>query len=129
MKDNRDLARGWLEKARSDLYATERMLDGSGPYDSACFHSQQAIEKAMKAFLALHSQPIPRTHDLDEIQRACNLVQPIPELQSLDLSEATDYAVQLRYDIEFWPEKETAVQAQALAQQVVDIITIALLSF
>jgi hypothetical protein len=42
------------------------------------------------------------------------------------ISEATDYAVQLRYDIEFWPEKETAVQAQALAQQVVDIITIAL---
>jgi HEPN domain-containing protein len=80
----------------------------------------------MKALLALHGQPIPRTHGLDEIQRACNLVQPIPELRSLDLSEATDYAVQLRYDIEFWPEKETAVQAQALAQQVVDIITIAL---
>ena len=126
MKDNRDLAHGWLEKARSDLYATERLLDGNGPYDAACFHAQQAIEKAMKALLALSGQPIPRTHDLDELQRACNIVQPIPELQSLDLSEATDYAVQLRYDIEFWPEKETAVQAQALAQQVVVIITIAL---
>lgn len=126
MKDNRDLARGWLEKAGSDLYATERLLDGNGPYDAACFHAQQAIEKAMKALLALSGQPIPRTHDLDELQRTCNLVQPIPELQSLDLSEATDYAVQLRYDIEFWPEKETAVQAHALAQQVVNIITIAL---
>ena len=126
MKDNRDLAHGWLEKARSDLYATERLLDGNGPYDAACFHAQQAIEKALKALLALSGQPIPRTHDLDELQRTCNLVRPIPELQSLDLSEATDYAVQLRYDIEFWPEKETAVQAQALAQQVVAIITIAL---
>ena len=126
MKDNRDLAHGWLEKARSDLYATERLLDGNGLYDAACFHAQQAIEKAMKALLALSGQPIPRTHDLDELQRNCNFVQPIPELQSLDLSEATDYAVQLRYDIEFWPEKETAVQAQALAQQVVAIITISL---
>jgi len=126
MKDNRDLARGWLEKARSDLYAVERLLDGNGPYDAACFHAQQAIEKAMKALLAKIGQPIPRTHDLDELQRTCNIVQPIPELQSLDFSEATDYAVQLRYDIEFWPEKETAIQAQALAQQVVAIITIAL---
>jgi HEPN domain-containing protein len=126
MKDNRDLARGWLEKARSDLHATERLLDGNGPYDTACFHAQQAIEKAMKALLALSAQPIPRTHDLDELQRSCNLVQSIPELQSLDLSDATDYAVQLRYDIEFWPEKETAIQAYALAQQVVAIIAIAL---
>ena len=65
-------------------------------------------------------------HDLDKLQRSCNLVQPIDELQSLDLSDAIDYAVQLRYDIQFWPEKETAIQAQALAQQVKSIIPIAL---
>jgi HEPN domain-containing protein len=59
MKNNRDLANGWLEKARSDLYAAERLLDGNGPYDAACFHAQQAIEKAMKALLALSGQPIP----------------------------------------------------------------------
>ena len=126
MKNSRDLASGWLEKARSDLYVTERLLDGNGPYDAACFHAQQAIEKAMKALLALSGQPIPRTHDLDELQRSCNLVQPIPELKLLDLSEVTDYAVQLRYDIEFWPEKETAIQAHALAHQVVAIIAIVL---
>lgn len=102
------------------------MLNGNGPYDAACFNAQQAIEKALKALLAISGQPIPRTHALDELQRTCNLVQPIPGLKILGLSEATDYAVQLRYDIEFWPEKETAIQADVLAQQVVAIITIAL---
>ncbi|MEI6290899.1 MAG: HEPN domain-containing protein [Chloroflexota bacterium] len=123
MKDNRDLSKGWLEKARSDLYASEQLLAGTGPYDSACFHAQQAIEKALKALLALYGQNIPRTHDLEELQRTCVHLHPISELQSLDLSEATDYAVQLRYDIEFWPEQETALQAYHLAERVVEIIT------
>ena len=126
MKDNLDLANSWLDKARSDLYTTERMLDGDGPFDTACFHAQQAIEKALKALMAYHDLPIPRTHDLEELQRTCNLVQPISELVGLDLTEATDFAVQLRYDVEFWPEKETAEQAFVLAERVVKIITIAL---
>ena len=66
MKDNRDLAFGWLAKAESDLSAADSVLQGDGPYDTACFHAQQAIEKSLKSLLALHSQPIPRTHDLDE---------------------------------------------------------------
>jgi HEPN domain-containing protein len=46
LKDNRDLALGWLAKAESDLSAAIWMLGGEGPYDTACFHAQQAIEKA-----------------------------------------------------------------------------------
>ncbi|MGC1377897.1 MAG: HEPN domain-containing protein [Anaerolineales bacterium] len=59
MKDNRDLAFGWLAKAESDLSAANWML----PFDTACFHAQQAIEKALKAMLAFCAQPIPRSHD------------------------------------------------------------------
>ena len=43
MKDNRDLAFGWLAKAESDLSAANWMLGGEGPFDTACFHAQQAI--------------------------------------------------------------------------------------
>ncbi|MFQ5769509.1 MAG: HEPN domain-containing protein [bacterium] len=31
----------------------QRMVNSDGPYDTACFHAQQAIEKLLKAFLAL----------------------------------------------------------------------------
>jgi HEPN domain-containing protein len=125
MKDNRDLARGWLAKAESDLSAASWMLGGEGPYDTACFHAQQTIEKALKALLAFHAQPIPRSHDLDELQRLCLAVHSGPELAAIDLAEVTDYAVTLRYDIEFWPEKFTAEEAKALAKQVLEIIRVA----
>jgi len=124
MKDNRDLALGWLAKGESDLSAANWMLGGDGPFDTACFHAQQAIEKALKALLAFNAQPIPRSHDLDELQRLCLTVYSDPELAALDLAEATEYAVSLRYDIEFWPEKSTAEGAVTLAKRVLEIIRV-----
>jgi HEPN domain-containing protein len=93
MSDQTDLARGWLRKACSDLAAARRILSGEGPYDTACFHSQQATEKTFKALLAYRGQPIPRTHDLEELARLCQQLEPIPELRLQELAEATDYAV------------------------------------
>ena len=51
MKDKTDLARAWLEKSDSDLNTARWITDGPGPFDKACFHAQQATEKALKAFL------------------------------------------------------------------------------
>ena len=51
MSDRCDLARGWLLKARSDLNACRRLLETDGPYDTSCFHAQQAIEKSLRCSL------------------------------------------------------------------------------
>jgi HEPN domain-containing protein len=118
MKDRHDLVRGWMNKAASDLAAANLLLDSTGPYDTACFHTQQAIEKILKGFLAFHELSIPRTHDLEELQRMCLEVQPLPELAEIDLTEVTDYAVAVRYDFEFWPDQETAAEALNVAEQV-----------
>jgi HEPN domain-containing protein len=88
------------------------------------FPAQQAIEKALKALLAFQAQPIPCSHDLDELQRSCLPFYSDPELAALDLAEATDYAVSPRYDIEFWPEKSTAEEAVTLAKRVLEIIRV-----
>ena len=85
MSSEIDLARGWLVKAASDISAARLVLEGDGPYDTACFHAQQAIEKALKGFLALQRQPIPRTHDLDELQVACLALGPLPWLMMSEL--------------------------------------------
>jgi len=71
MSTELDLARGWLIKAASDLAAGRLVVEGDGPYDTACFHAQQAIEKSLKGFLVLRKQAAPRTHDLEELQRLC----------------------------------------------------------
>ena len=126
MKDKQDLMRGWLAKAESDLAAVRHMLDSTGPYDTSCFHVQQAIEKMLKAYLAFHDQAIPWIHDLEELQRLCLAVESIPDLRALDLTQVSDYAVSVRYDLEFWPDQEVARAALALAEQVRQIILKAL---
>lgn len=44
MKDRSALARGWFRKADSDLADARRTTASEGPYDTACFHAQQAVE-------------------------------------------------------------------------------------
>ncbi len=62
---------------------------------------------------------IPRTHDLEELQRLCIQLEPWPELAACDLTDLTSYAVELRYyDAEFWPPQPTAAGAVKLAEQV-----------
>lgn len=122
MKDLNDLVRGWIVKADSDLQTARLLIDSSGPYDTACFHSQQAIEKLLKALLAFHKQPIPHTHDLEELQRMVLELQELPDLAELELFEATGYAVLARYDLSFWPDQETSAAALALSEKVHEII-------
>ncbi|MBH0179484.1 MAG: HEPN domain-containing protein [Nitrospira sp.] len=61
MKDKSALAQGWFRKADSDLADARRTVASEGPYDTACFHAQQAVEKYLKDVLAWRSLEIPRT--------------------------------------------------------------------
>ena len=112
-----DLARGWLLKAQSDLADARRTVESEGPYDTACFHAQQAIEKSFKAVLAYFGDPIPRTHDLQKLAERATGLAPGLRLDEDGLSEITPFAVQLRYDPEFWPDRETASHALDVAEE------------
>lgn len=68
---------------------------------SACFHAQQVAEKYLKGLLAFMEQPIPRTHNLEELQQLCVSLGPALAFTDVDLAELTPYAVQLRDDFEF----------------------------
>ncbi len=122
MSDTRDFVRGWLRKGDSDLAASRSIVAGAGPYDTACFHAQQAVEKYLKAVLAFANQPIPRTHNLEELEQRCRHVVPAFTLTDVDVSELTPYAVELRYDAEFWPNEATAEEALATAQHVRNVV-------
>lgn len=121
MNDRATHARQWLAKAKSDLVAAERLIAADGPYDAVCFHAQQAAEKALKALLAFAQAPIPHTHNLEDLQAACvplTSVSVPARLSTWELSELTPFAVESRYDVEFWPDEQTARQAAALAGEV-----------
>ena len=59
MRDRQALARGWFLKADSDLADARPTVASEGPYDTACFHAQQAVEKYLKGFLASRGVEIP----------------------------------------------------------------------
>lgn len=121
MNDKAAHARAWLAKADSDLTAARRLLEHPGPYDAVCFHAQQAAEKALKALLAFTNAPQPRTHNLEDLQALClstPAAEQLIDLRQLDLSELTPFAVESRYDIEFWPAQAEAAAAVSLAAEV-----------
>ena len=120
MKHETDLAQGWVMKGDSDLANAKRTAASDGPYDTACFHAQQAAEKYLKAVMAVQGLVIPRTHDLEELQILCAEIIPDDDFKNMALEELSDYAVSVRYDFEFWPDVKTAVDAIEIAEHVRD---------
>ncbi len=122
MKDKVAHARGWLLKGDSDLADARRTVSSEGPFDTACFHAQQAAEKYLKGLLAYFDEPIPKTHDIEELQRLCLPFAKNSRLAEMDMTVLSDYAVPARYDLEFWPDRETAADALGLAEQVREFV-------
>ncbi len=113
-----ELAKGWIAKADSDLATAHLVVKAGGPFDTACYHAQQAIEKYLKAVLALTGAAIPRTHNLEELGDRVVEAMPALALDADELAEITPFAVELRYDPDFWPDLETAKMALSAAQRI-----------
>lgn len=117
-----DLARGFMQKGESDRLTAALITQSPGPYDTACFHTQQAVEKYLKAVIALAGSPIPRTHDLVDIYDLCLAVEPALVVDRIEIAVLTPYAVQLRYNPTFWPDRATAEEALAIVARVRDTV-------
>ena len=117
MKERADLVTGWLKKAESDLLAVEATLRATA-LDAACFHAQQAAEKFLKAFLCNAGRDFPHSHNLAKLVELCRGVDAsFPDLRSV-VEPLTPYAVELRYDQEFWPTETIALEAREQAARV-----------
>ncbi|MFH1115689.1 MAG: HEPN domain-containing protein [Pseudomonadota bacterium] len=72
MNDPESNFSAWLAKAENDLLNVENNLPASRvPWDTVCFHAQQAAEKLLKAFLVFRGQTPARTHDLVAVLAKC----------------------------------------------------------
>jgi len=111
MKNNNDIVKGWILKAENDIIALKMIMESGKALDTACFHAQQAGEKYLKSFLIFNEIDSPKTHDIERLLRLCS----IADIDFLDLideaSFLTDYAVELRYDLDFLPDKNKVENA------------------
>ena len=87
----------WIRKADQDTAYAQALRSQDPPllYPS-CFHSQQAAEKYLKAYLPWRQVEFPKTHSIREI---LNLVKTVDEELATDLLPAaalTPYGVEVR---------------------------------
>jgi HEPN domain-containing protein len=97
--EGRDLARVLARKAEGDAKAMRRLASDSEIDDEAVgFHAQQAMEKWIKAVMAIHGLEEVRIHDLGRLLELLSDtgVELPPDADRVD--ELTIYAVPMRYD-------------------------------
>ena len=117
MKTKADVVRGWFRKGDSDLANAKVCLAAEQCLDTACFHAQQAAEKYIKAYLVAYDVDFPFIHNLEKLLELCaEKDSAFMELEELGES-LTPYAVSLRYDQDFWPDKQTVEEAVEAAEK------------
>ena len=118
-------AKTLLRVALRDLQTALLLEAAPGPESSWGFHIQQAIEKALKAWIIAHNRQAPYIHDLSDLLRILSdlgqEVEPYAEMTVF-----TVFAVQLRYDDELNPlnldRKAWHQRTEALVDHVAEIL-------
>ena len=119
MSEEIEIARQWLAKARNDLLNADNNLRAEKiPFDTVCFHCQQAAEKLLKSYLVGHGQEYPLSHDLLLILE--KILQLNSEAENLhdSLAMLMPYSVEIRYpDDWYMPAEDDAREAKDAADK------------
>lgn len=112
MSPEMELIRQWLGLAQEDLRGAELALAGQPPVCGvACFHCQQAVEKALKAFLIYRQIDFQWSHLIAYLLDLCiDQDDSFQQLQDAAPS-LSQYAVRIRYP--YAGPRPTAEESQA----------------
>jgi HEPN domain-containing protein/predicted nucleotidyltransferase len=118
--DDRDAAT-WLRYAEEDLTAAQRMVEGRGWAPRiACFHAQQAAEKALKAVLVAQGIPLQHTHNLELLRDLVPEGLRASRIEA-NLKRLSEWAIVARYPgAEPGATQSDAQEALATARELVE---------
>lgn len=121
---HRELVRSWLEKARHDLETARCVIEHETPItDTDVYHCQQAAEKALKAVMIHHGQPVFKTHDLMALTTHCAKIDPDFKDWVDAAAILTPYATHYRYPCnESDPDLLETIEAIDLAAALVAFV-------
>ncbi|RME58710.1 HEPN domain-containing protein [Candidatus Parcubacteria bacterium] len=93
---SKKLALEWLESARADIKTIEHIVNDEGLTHIVAFHTQQCVEKCLKALLEFWDRPVPKEHSTI---RLYGLVADAPgvELDRDLLTDLDDLYINARY--------------------------------
>jgi len=113
----------WFLKANDDLREAEFVLTATPPFiGSSLFHSEQAVEKAIKGFLTWHEK-IFRTDDLEQLKQLCVEADASTAEVLAGVEQLTEYAFRFRYpnDLEE-PDFDQATETLRFAARLVGAV-------
>lgn len=103
---SRELAELFLRKARQDEFVVDKLIaDPASPDEVIGFHAQQAVEKMLKAVLALCAARVGKVHEIGQLL-ALLRKNSIPYPSDFDdLDRLSPFAADFRYkDLPSRPE-------------------------
>ncbi len=96
MNDHRTEALRWFRQAQADLEVV-RTLRTAGHYAAACFHCQQAAEKALKAVLYSRGARVVLGHAGSDLAKQCQAHDPAFAEVSDDTAMLDQFYIPTRY--------------------------------
>lgn len=123
-----DITLEWIRKAEEDYSTIEQLfIEGKRPPLSVvCFHSQQCVEKYIKAFLIEANIPFEKIHNLVILIDQAIPLKPEWSIHRDALGVLTNYAVLSRYPDEFNFDRKTTQNAVDIAIEMRETIRAAL---
>ena len=114
----------WLIKANNDFRVAINLMKLSSEEtvtEAICFHSQQAVEKFLKAYLITKNMEFGKTHNLEYLLELC--VKKDSEFKGIDVGDLSFYAVEVRYPDEFYePSIDEAKECLEIAKKISEFL-------
>ncbi len=119
------LTNAWLEFAARDLNAAKKLVNDEYLANIVLFHSQQTVEKCLKAILKEHEQNVPRIHGVNKLYSLITENTDVTLLITEDeLDFIDDVYIDTRYPSSFgilpsgFPKKDEATSLFNIAERV-----------
>lgn len=125
MPPHNRLIQEWVEKARHDSETAERELRLDGWPDVICFHSQQTVEKLLKAVLVAQGGDLTkyRWHNLLRLPGVCRLDRASRAILRPICQQLTTYYIAARYPVGAQYTRADARRAVTAAQRASRLIS------
>lgn len=114
----------WLSFAEEDLKLAEISLP-ENIFNAVCFHSQQCVEKCLKAILESKTKRVPKIHHLKELFTEVKKSEPEIENFRSEINILDRYYILTRYPAalpgslpEGLPDQEDAQEALEIAKEI-----------
>nr|WP_307992060.1 HEPN domain-containing protein [uncultured Niameybacter sp.] len=118
----------WMDKAERDIKSAKILKEHDCGNDVVAFHSQQAVEKLMKAYLIVKGQGLANTHSLIYLCKLCSKIDSEFRKYIRDCGFLNQYYIETRYPadtpliVEEYEADECIDIAEAMYKLVIDRI-------